>query len=85
MVKTVYCFYMGVCYVNVEHKRFHDVCPSGFSPAVTTVLLALCAVEAILFFLFTLIMFCTQISNVMEDSTVSFQTYNMSHQALLRM
>lgn len=67
------CFYTFYrCVIvdwNERANKYAQSCPSSFSPPVTTVILAMCAVEAILFFLFTVVMFCTQTSNIIEDST----------------
>jgi len=68
----LYTFYRCVIAdwgIKDKQKRFEEFCPSEYSPGLTTVFLALLIVEGTLFFLFTLIMFCTQVSNVMEDST----------------
>lgn len=42
---------------------------SSFSPAATLILIILLGFEALLFGIFTLVMFCTQISAILSDET----------------
>lgn len=55
-----------------------------FSPPTTIIFLVFLIFEGLLFGLFTLIMFCTQINSVINDETVSWKHFKDVFQEFLR-